>query len=177
MRSAASKGLLICALMALGCAAGATSREALVQSAVEALVGECRAGEQSSCDTLAVMQSYELCQQGNGLQCATAGFAFATGRGIDQNETTAAGLFLLGCDADYLPACSILASRFAAGKGVEQDFRQAIYFYAKACDGGFADGCAALGVIYTAGAGVERDAARARKYFERACSLGSAEHC
>lgn len=63
-------------------------------------------------------------------------FMYATGQGVQRNETIAAGWFERAAEQGNSVAQHNLAVMYAEGRGVEQDERRAVHwFYRAACAG------------------------------------------
>lgn len=85
-----------------------------------------------------------LCADGEAKGCATLGWDYDTGSGVQVNKSRAAELYKQACDAGAMWTCFNLAVLYANGEGVAENRAMSMALYRKACDGGDADACRKL---------------------------------
>jgi TPR repeat protein len=96
--------------------------------------------------------------------------AYATGSGVDQDDSIAADWYRKSADLGNIEAQIRLAECYRDGKGVTRDMAQAAAWYRKAAEQGDPTAQATLGLLYSAGLGVERDYVEAYFWFDLAAS-------
>lgn len=69
------------------------------------------------------------------------GRAYATGKGVKQDDQTAVQWFQKAADQGSAGAQYNLGIMYVSGRGVRQDKSMAKDLFGKACDGGMQDGC------------------------------------
>lgn len=81
------------------------------------------------------------------------------------------------CNANFAPACSLVAFVLLQYDGARRDPIAAAEWRRKACDGNYWRACFDLGLQYRAGEGVAQDSERAVTLFRRACDHGNDLAC
>jgi hypothetical protein len=103
----------------------------------------------------------DVCQDGSGAACFTAGQVLSGGLVVPSNPEVAGVSFGRACDLGVREACtSLIAFAQDGGKDVFQ----------QACYRGDGASCFILGSLYSSGLGVSQDPARAFSLFERSCA-------
>lgn len=100
------------------------------------------------------------------------GMRYLTGKGVPQNNRTAAYWLKKSADDDNPYAQSELGYMYTAGKGVAQDYNKAIYWYKKAANQGLASAQYNLGLMYANGIGTPVNKELAHKLFSQAAQRG-----
>jgi hypothetical protein len=85
------------------------------------------------------------------------GVAYATGQGVQKDESEAASWYRKAAEQGDAGAQSSLADAYAFGKGVPKDYSHAVAWYRKSAEQGDAGAQYNLGVLYTDGDGVQQD--------------------
>ncbi|MBX3184047.1 MAG: sel1 repeat family protein [Polyangiaceae bacterium] len=150
---------------------------------------QCQKGNMASCRLQGLLQedsgkfrealkSYLLaCKGGDAISCSNAGYMYRTGRGVDQQDDTAAQLMQIGCEAGDARGCTDLGYYYEKGIGVPGSNERAAQLYKRGCDGGNLTGCANYAYMLNTGTGVAKDHTQAAVYRQRACLAGNARSC
>jgi TPR repeat protein len=117
------------------------------------------------------------CDAGSADRCRRLAATYAFGKGVDQDEAKATGLYEHACDMKDAPACLFAGQMHEFAHGVPKDAAKAARFYERACDLTYAAGCYNLGILYERGTGVPRDRAKAGDLYQVACTAGAQEGC
>jgi hypothetical protein len=96
--------------------------------------------------------------------------AYATGSGVDQDDSVAADWYRKAADLGNLEAEIRLAECYRDGKGLTRDMAQAAGWYRKAAEQGDPAAQATLGLLYSVGVGVGRDDVEAFFWLDLAAS-------
>lgn len=88
--------------------------------------------------------SRKSCDEGDLVECFSAGYAYAEGRDVARDEARAVELYRKACDGGVGPSCFNLGRMYADGRGVTKDDARAMELYRKACAGGVKPACTRL---------------------------------
>lgn len=102
----------------------------------------------------------------------SVGFAYDTGRGVTEDDATAAAWYMRAAQQGEARAAGNLGYLYHGGSGVDLDYAQAMFWYQKAAEQGDVVGIYGVGQLYEFGQGVEVDYARAAEQFQRGVALG-----
>jgi TPR repeat protein len=102
----------------------------------------------------------------------SVGFAYDTGRGVEEDDAIAASWYMRAAQQGEPRAASNLGYLYHGGTGVELDYAQAMFWYQKGADQGDVVGIYGVGQLYEFGQGVEVDFAKAAEQFQRGAELG-----
>lgn len=116
------------------------------------------------------------CRNGDAEHCTDLAFAYANGRGIEQDLKKAIELYTKACEKDPL-ACANLSYHFREGIGVEKSREKALYYSKKACDAEDSIGCTELGLTYEMFRDDEVSQQHAVAAFIKGCSFDNADAC
>lgn len=118
------------------------------------------------------------CQEGVGLRCEILGDAYDNGKGVDIDDTRAAGYFLKGCNLGRARSCNVYGVLLRSGEGLTRNDHKAVEYYEKACDMGYAKGCLNNGEIYLSdNVAVKNNPKLAERYFQRGCLERNRDSC
>lgn len=113
------------------------------------------------------------CDGGNASSCATVGFMYESGKGVNIDEKLAFRHYQQSCEKGVLDGCVGLAFLYSKGRGVDADAMRAAKLFRDACERGHARGCSGIGQQ----ARIEGNVTVAIRSFERSCALGYARAC
>lgn len=99
--------------------------------------------------------------------------AYATGSGVDQDDSIAVDWYRKAADLGNIEAEIRLAECYRDGRGAPRDMAQAASWYRKAAEQGDLAAQATLGLLYSVGLGVGRDYVEAYFWFDLAASATS----
>lgn len=102
------------------------------------------------------------------------GRAFASGRGVERDDTLATRAFRLAADQNSAQARNELALLIGEGRGGERDPERAAELFRLAAQQGLADAQLNLAIQYQRGRGVAQDDREAAVWLERAANQGNA---
>jgi TPR repeat protein len=146
----------------------------------------------------------DVCQDGSGAACFTAGQVLSEGQVVPPDPEVAGVSFGRACDLGVREACTsliefthdggkdvfqracergdgascfILGSLYSSGLGVSQDPARAFGLFERSCTDKWWRGCGRLGTSYLVGQGTAVDPAKAVENFEKGCRGGNAASC
>ena len=103
------------------------------------------------------------------------GKCYFFGRGVEQDHTKAAELFLKAAELKDAEAQNWIAKSYSDGNGIEQDDEQAIHWFLEAAKQGDIESQRILANCYMCGQAVEKDIDEARKWLREAALQGDVE--
>ncbi len=109
-----------------------------------------------------------LAEQGNAAAQFQMGTLYAEGKGVEENDTTAAMWFARAANQGNATAQYNLAASYAEGLGVPKDDATAARWFRRAAEQGMAYAQLNLGILYTTQRGVPADYVEAVKWLELA---------
>ena len=114
-------------------------------------------------------------EQGDADAQSSLGLAYATGRGVSQDDAEAARWYRLAANQGEALAQYNLGFAYATGRGVPQDDAEAVRCYRLAGDQGNPSGQLNLGLMYATGRGVPQDYVQAYMWLSLSASRSSGE--
>jgi hypothetical protein len=102
------------------------------------------------------------------------GVAYATGQGVQHDDTEAVRWYLKAAEQGFSVAQYTLGVMYASGQGIQHDDAEAVRWYLKAAEQGLALAQNNLGVCYDKGQGAAQDNAKAVDWYRRAAEQGLA---
>ena len=115
-----------------------------------------------------------------GPSCFNRGRLHFAGKGVEQDDTVAAGFVNRACKTGHIAACSQMSMLYFQGIGVPKDSDKGVTVLAKSCAMGAMESCNNLGnihLVHHKKHGMPRDPVKAHELFERACSRSWAPAC
>ena len=123
------------------------------------------------------IETCKSAEAGDAKAQRSLGFAYATGKGVKQNNQAAVQWYQKAAEQGDAKAQYNLGVAYATGQGVRQDNRTAVEWYRKAADQGDAEAQYNLGVAYANGQGVRQNKSMAKEFFGKACDGGMQDGC
>jgi len=117
----------------------------------------------------------EASEEGNATAQHRLGVRYASGLGVDKDESEAVKWFRLAAEGGHAGAQERLGHCYANGLGLARDERTAANWYRQAAEQGQPDAQIALGNLYASGAGVEQDDAAAVSWYRKAAEQGQVD--
>jgi hypothetical protein len=117
------------------------------------------------------------CTAGHAGSCASLGFAYEDGSGVEKDPARAMPLYRKACEGGDRWSCTRLAFALASGAGIAADPAEAVRLLESSCTGDDVMACAKLGSMLRVGEGVPADVKRAETLLRAACGKGSAWGC
>jgi len=112
------------------------------------------------------------CELGSGVPCVEAGLAYVRGRGVQQDQGTAAQFFLKACNANNVSACArigVMARDMGNVDAAAEILGQACQTLPRACRD--------LAMIYQNDSYDRKDEEKARALYKKACDGGDNIGC
>jgi TPR repeat protein len=116
-----------------------------------------------------------LAEQGDAYTQFSLGVMYLEGRGVSQDDKTAAIWFRRAAEQGVVQAQHYLGVMYEHGRGVLQDEKAAVTWYRRAAEQGYAGAQFDLGLMYYHGRGVPQDDKTAAMWFRRAAEQGDAQ--
>lgn len=113
----------------------------------------------------------KTCSGGGKKACATLGYIYENGMGVEKDAKKALELYEKACDKDDDFACLNLGVLYASGELVKKDAKKANELFDNLCKKNKGDGCLNLGISYLNGDGVEKDRVMADSLLKKALNL------
>jgi TPR repeat protein len=107
--------------------------------------------------------------------CLALGRLYASGTGVQHNDSTAAELFRRSCNGNDPAGCLAFAIALETGKGIGQNFQRAARNYSTACDRNIGEACYRLSTLMDRGIWGGPHAADEMR--RRGCELGHRPAC